>query len=629
MESWQTEYQKSISNPVDFWERASELVHWFQKADKILDDGKQPLYQWFSGSKSNICYNCLDVNLQEGRGDKPALIWESPVSASSQTYTFGEVFHEVGLIANGLRNLGVEKGDRVVIYMPNIPQAVFSMLACARIGAIHSVVFGGFAPPELAKRIDDADPKAILYASHAFEKGQVINYQSLVDEALDLVEKPLKVAVRFNRMEGAQESRHRPICWNDLKLHGNDVATCEHLDPSDPLYILYTSGTTGNPKGVIHDHTGYMLALKWSMQHVYQINEGDVFWAASDIGWAVGHSYIVYGPMLAGACALLYEGKPVGTPDETIYWQLCQKHHVKTLFTAPTALRSIKAKDPEGKKMGAFKLPNLKAVFLAGERSDTDTLSWLEKNLKVPAIDHWWQTETGWPMTATCLGYDGQSMKQGSCGRPVPGYQIEVVDDSGKPLPTNQAGNIVVRLPLPPGTLPSLWNNDKGFVDTYLSNFPGYFETYDAGYFDEDHNLWIISRTDDVINCAGHRLSTAQIEEVLSCHEDVAECAVVGVKDALKSQVPVGFVVLNQGSEPMDNKQLTSQLIDKVKHDLGAVWAFKTLFVVPALPKTRSGKVLRNVLRNLLDGEPAKVPPTIEDLGVLEQVRQAISLRMP
>ena len=618
-----SDYARSLRDPDGFWGDAASAVHWFKESDRVLDDRNPPFYRWFRGGQLNSCYNALDRHVEEGRADQLALVYDSPVTHTVKRFTFRELKNAVARVAGALRDQGVERGDRVIIYMPMIPETVQAMLACARIGAIHSVVFGGFAANELAARIDDATPKLIMTASCGIEVNRVIPYKPLLDEALELAShKPQKtLLLQRPQCEALMMTRSgRDVDWEDA-IGAASPVDCVALEATDPLYILYTSGTTGEPKGVVRDNGGHAVALAWSMKNVYGVSPGDVFWAASDVGWVVGHSYIVYAPLFHGCTTVLYEGKPVGTPDPGTFWRVIDDHNVNVLFTAPTAFRAIKKEDPDGTFIDKYDLSRFEALFLAGERCDSDTLRWAEDKLGVPVIDHWWQTESGWPMVANCLGMGPHPVKAGSPTKPVPGYDVRVLDDDGRALGDGEMGNLVVKLPLPPGCLPTLWNHDAAFQEKYTNPFPGYYLTADAGYRDEDGYWWIMSRTDDVINVAGHRLSTGQMEEVLASHQDVAECAVLGVADDLKGQLPLGLVVLKAGVERGEDA-IVPELIALVRETIGPVAAFKQAAVVARLPKTRSGKVLRGTVQKMADGDDYKVPATIDDPKILDEIRQ-------
>jgi propionyl-CoA synthetase len=612
-------YERSMRNPEAFWGAAAEDIYWDKRWDKVFDDSRKPFYRWFAGGRLNTCFNALDLHVERGRGKQLALIYDSPVTGTVRPYTYSALRDEVARTAGALGRQGIAPGDRVIIYMPMVPEAVIAMLACARIGAIHSVVFGGFASHELAKRIDDATPKMILSASCGIEPGRVVEYKPLLDQAIELCRHKPERCVVLQRPEApAQLHKGRDLDWGDF-LSGAPAAECVPMAATDPLYILYTSGTTGVPKGVVRDHGGHAVALKWSMGSIYGIGAGEVYWAASDIGWVVGHSYIVYAPLLKGCTTILYEGKPVGTPDPGAFWRLCAQHGVNALFTAPTAFRAIKKEDPQGTHIGKHDLSRFRTLFLAGERCDPDTLHWAEEHLRVPVIDHWWQTETGWPIAANCVGLGQLPVKPGSPTKAVPGYDVRVLDEANKELPPGQIGSIAIRLPMPPGCLPTLWNNDAGYESSYLTRHPGHYLTGDAGYEDEDGYLYIMSRVDDIINVAGHRLSTGAMEEVLAGHPDVAECAVVGVADALKGEIPVGFVVTKAGVNRSD-AELAKQLVERVRERIGPVAAFKLAMVVKRLPKTRSGKILRGTMKKIADGTEYGIPATIDDPATLDEI---------
>ncbi|MBF0303436.1 MAG: propionyl-CoA synthetase [Desulfamplus sp.] len=621
--SYKDAYEKSLNDPNSFWGSVAEDCHWYKKWDKVLDDSNKPFYRWFTGGEMNTCYNALDFHIDNGKGDRLALIYDSPVTDTKKTYTFKELRDEVAKFAGVLNSMGVEKGDRVIIYMPMIPEAAIAMLGCARIGAVHSVVFGGFAPNELATRINDAKPKVIISASCGIEVKKKIPYKPLLDKAIDLSESKPNATIIFQRpMETASLQNGRDYDWttlmSDAKPHG-----CVPVKATDPLYILYTSGTTGQPKGVVRDNGGHLVALKWTMKAVYNIDEGDVWWAASDIGWVVGHSYIVYAPLFKGATTVMFEGKPVGTPDAGTFWRVISEYKVKSMFTAPTAFRAIKREDPEAKLVKNYDLSKFEILFLAGERTDPDTLHWSERNLNVPVIDHWWQTETGWAIAANCMGIERFPVKAGSPTKAVPGWNVQVVDADCKVLPAGQIGAIVVKLPLPPGTLPTLWQNDDRYIKAYLEEFPGYYKTADAGFIDDEGYVYVMSRTDDIINVAGHRLSTGAMEEVLANHPDVAECAVMGVEDQLKGQVPLGFLVLNAGVT-RDHAEIVKEAVQMVRDQIGPVAAFKTATIVKRLPKTRSGKILRGTMRSIADKKEYKVPATIDDPVILQEIEESL-----
>ena len=616
-------YQRSIEDPEGFWAEAAEEIHWEKKWDRVLDDSNRPFYRWFAGGELNTCYNAVDRHVAAGRGAQPAIIHDSPVTDSTRTITYCELRDLVATFAGALRQQGIEKGDRVIIYMPMIPESVVAMLACARLGAIHSVVFGGFAARELATRIDDAKPKLIVSASCGIEGKRIIEYKPLLDQAIEIAQsKPKKCIILQRPQCAAALQPGRDVDWNDA-IDGVAPAECVAVAATDPLYILYTSGTTGIPKGVVRDNGGHAVAMKWTMSKVYNVAPGDVYWSASDIGWVVGHSYIVYAPLLHGCTTIVYEGKPVGTPDPGAFWRVIAQHNVKVLFTAPTAFRAIKREDPEGAYVKKYDLSNFKALFLAGERCDPDTLRWAENILGVPVIDHWWQTETAWAIAANCLGIEKLPVKAGSPTKPAPGYDVRILDEAGHEVPRGKIGSIVVKLPLPPGCLPTLWNNDDGFKNSYLREFPGYYATADAGYCDDDGYVYIMARTDDIINVAGHRLSTGGMEEVLASHNDVAECAVVGVVDQLKGEIPVGFVVLKAGVN-RPHEDIVKELIQAVRGKIGPVAAFKTATIVERLPKTRSGKILRGTIKRIADGAEWKMPATIDDPTVLDEIGGAL-----
>jgi propionyl-CoA synthetase len=612
-------YARWRAAPEAFWAEAAEAVHWYRRWDAVLDDSRRPFYRWFPGAQVNSCYNALDRHVDSGRGDQVALIYDSPVTSTVRTFTYRELRDEVARFAGVLAARGVCRGDRVVIYMPMVPETVIGMLACARIGAIHSVVFGGFASHELASRITDARPKAILTASCGIETDRVVPYQPLLDRAIELAEfKPECCIVLQRPHECATLMPGRDHDWTELVAKAAPVE-CVPVLATDPLYILYTSGTTGHPKGVVRDNGGHLVALNWSMRNIYGVEPGEVYWAASDLGWAVGHSYIVYAPLFHGNTTILYEGKPVGTPDAGAFWRVMSQHGVRAFFTAPTAFRAIRRDDPAGQHVRRYDLSGLRTLFLAGERTDPATLAWAEQQLGVPVIDHWWQTETGWPVGCNCVGLGLLPVKPGSCAVPVPGYDVRILTDEGGEARAGDTGNVVIRLPLPPGCLPTLWNNERGYEHTYLTAYPGYYLTADAGFKDEDGYLWIMSRTDDVINVAGHRLSTGQMEEVLAAHPDIAECAVVGVADALKGEVPLGLVVLKAGTV-RNREELVAELVDLVRQRIGPVASFKTATPVKRLPKTRSGKIVRGTIKKIADGVAYTVPPTIDDPAILEEI---------
>jgi propionyl-CoA synthetase len=621
-----TEYERSLSQPEKFWSEAAGLIDWDVAPQRILDSSNKPFYRWFPDGVLNTCYNALDRHVEHGRGDQLALVHDSPVTDTRRTFTYSELRDEVARLAGALTELGVTKGDTVIVYMPMIPEAAMAMLACARIGAVHSVVFGGFAAKELATRIDDAKPTVIMSASCGIEPGRIVDYKPLLDEAIDIADHKPSAVMMYQRPQArASMIEGRDVDWRDA-VEVAEPHACVPVGANDPLYILYTSGTTGIPKGVVRDNGGHAVALAWSMQSLYGISPGDVYWAASDVGWVVGHSYIVYGPLLHGCTTILYEGKPVGTPDPGAFWRVISEHKVNVLFTAPTAFRAIKRDDPDAEYMPPYDLTSLRALFLAGERCDPDTLRWAEEKLGVPVIDHWWQTESGWPMVTNPIGIETLEIKPGSPTVPVPGYDVRVLDDDDRECVADQIGAIVVKLPLPPGALTTLWNADDHFVDSYLRRFPGYYLTSDAGFKDEDGYVYIMSRIDDIINVAGHRLSTGAMEEVLSDHPDVAECAVIGVADQLKGQLPIGFVVLQAGAD-RDPDDIEAELVATVRDRIGPVAAFKSAIVVERLPKTRSGKILRATMRSIADGEEWKMPATIDDPAILDEIASALAQR--
>ena len=624
LSSFDETYRRWQDDPQAFWAAAAEPLYWHRRWEAVRDDSRPPFHRWFPGGEFNTCYNCVDRHIDRGRGRQLALIYDSPVTGTVRRFTFEELRDEVARVAGALAGQGVRAGDRVIVYMPMVPEAVFAMLACARIGAVHSVVFGGFAPGELAKRIDDAKPKLILSASCGIEVNRVVPYKPLLDEAIELAShKPARTVILQRPEAEAAMTGGRDLDWRET-VAGAEPADCVPVASTDPLYILYTSGTTGVPKGVVRDNGGHAVALHWSMEHVYGVGAGEVYWAGSDIGWVVGHSYIVYGPLLRGATTILFEGKPVGTPDPGAFWRVISQHGVNVFFTAPTAFRAIKKEDPEGAHLQRYDLSRFRTLFLAGERCDPDTLIWARDRLGVPVIDHWWQTETSWAIAANCVGLGILPVKPGSPTRAVPGFDVRVLDEEGAEMPAGRIGAIVVKLPLPPGCLPTLWNNDDGFVQSYLSRYPGYYLTGDAGYRDEDDYLYIMSRVDDIINVAGHRLSTGAMEEVLAYHPDVAECAVVGVADDLKGEVPVGFVVTKAGVTKGE-AELVPELVERVRSSIGPVAAFKQAAVVPRLPKTRSGKILRGTVKKIADGQPYTMPATIDDPAILDEITEALA----
>ncbi|WBT38963.1 propionyl-CoA synthetase [Hyphomicrobium sp. DMF-1] len=623
-------YNGWLADPEAFWGEAAKAVDWFKPADKIFDAGSGQYGRWFAGAECNTSYNCIDRHVKAGCGAQPAIIYDSPVTGTKRTVTYAELLDEVEVFAAALAGLGVTKGDRVVIYMPMVPEVAVAMLAAARLGAIHSVVFGGFAANELAVRLNDAKPKVIVSASCGIEPKTIVKYKPLLDAAIEMAaHKPAHCVVLQRPMETAALKAGRDLDWSELVAktrESGQKAACVPVKATDPLYILYTSGSTGQPKGVVRDNGGHMVALTWTMRNIYGVAPGDVFWSASDVGWVVGHSYIIYGPLLNGNTTIIYEGKPVGTPDAGAFWRVISEYKVAAFFTAPTALRAIKKEDPTGSQIANYDLTGLRTLFLAGERADPDTVRWAEQALGIPVIDHWWQTETGWAIAANPIGLEALPVKPGSPTVPMPGYDIHILDEDGHAVPQGQLGNIVVKLPLPPGCLPSLWNADERFGPSYTDHFPGYYKTADAGYRDEDGYLFIMGRTDDIINVAGHRLSTGAMEEVLSSHKDVAECAVIGAADALKGELPVGFIVLKAGVE-RDAKDIESEIVALVRERIGPVAAFKTVRVVGRLPKTRSGKILRGTIKKIADKADFKIPATIDDPAILDEIGAILSTR--
>lgn len=615
-------YEGWQKDPEAFWRDAATAIDWFKQPEAIFDPEQGVYGRWFTGGETNTCYNCLDRQVAAGLGDRRAFIHDSAMTGKVTVFTYSEVLTEVTAIAAALRNLGIKKGDRVVIYMPMVSEAIFSMLACARLGAVHSVVFGGFAAQELAARLNDSEAKLVISASCGLEPGRVVAYKPLLDQAIELARVKPKHSLIFQRPQLAAELRPErgDLDFAEVVDKARGVAVeCVPVKATDPLYILYTSGTTGQPKGVVRDNGGHMVSLAWSMFNIFGMKPGEVFWTASDIGWVVGHSYIVYAPLLTGNTSVIFEGKPVGTPDAGTFWRVVRDHDVKVLFTAPTAFRAIRRDDPEGKLVEKHDLRGMRALFLAGERADSETLKWAEQKLKVPVIDHWWQTETGWPVAANTVGLGLMPVKHGSPTRPMPGYTIDVLDDSGQPVPRGTLGNIVIKLPLPPGCLVSFWNADQRFREACLDEFPGYYKTADAGMVDEDGYIFVMARTDDIINCAGHRLSTGAMEEVCAKHPDVAECAVIGVHDATKGQIPCGFVVL-KNHVSRETADIAREVAELVRNEIGPVAAFKTVMVVNRLPKTRSGKILRGTMQKIADDMPWKMPATIDDPAILDEI---------
>lgn len=624
-------HARSLADPEGFWAEAAKEIDWIEPPTKIFDPSQGTYGRWFTGGVVNTCYNALDRHVERGRADQVALIHDSPLTNSVTKLTYAELLSEVQALAAVMQDFGVTKGDRVILYMPMVPEAVVAMLACARLGAVHSVVFGGFAAKELATRIDDAQPKLILSASCGIEPGRIVQYKPLLDEAIRLAGSKPKACIVLQRPELTCEmTPSRDYDWASLRrkaLNDGKKAPCVPVAATDPLYILYTSGTTGIPKGVVRDNGGHLVAVKWSMFNLYGVKPGEVWWCGSDIGWVVGHSYIVYGPLIHGATSIMYEGKPVGTPDAGAFWRVISEHKAVALFTAPTAFRAIRKEDPEGKFIRQYDLSKFRTLFLAGERADPATVEWAEQQLKVPVIDHWWQTETGWCIAGNPVGLGMLPVKHGSPTVPMPGYQVDVVDEAAKPVGPNTMGSIVIKLPMPPGCLPTLWNQDERFKEAYLSEFPGYYKTSDAGYKDEDGYVFVMGRTDDIINVAGHRLSTGGMEEILASHPDVAECAVLGVKDAIKGEVPCGFLVLKAGVTRAP-AAIEKEIIALVRDKLGPVAAFKLAITVGRLPKTRSGKILRGTIKKIADGESWTMPATIEDPKALDEIGEALKGRV-
>ena len=617
-------YRRSIEDKEGFWAEAAEQISWDKTWDKVLDDSNPPFYRWFSGGKLNTCYNCLDRHVDGGRADQAALIYDSPVTGTKKSYSYRELRDAVAKLAGAMAALGVTKGDRVIIYMPMIPEAAMAMLACARLGAVHSVVFGGFAANELATRIDDAKPKLMLSASCGIEPGRVVAYKPLLDGAIERAQHKPDHCIILQRPEAeAALTPGRDLDWEEAAAAA-EPADCVSVEATDPLYILYTSGTTGQPKGIVRDNGGHAVALYWSMKNIYDVEPGEVYWAASDVGWVVGHSYIVYAPLLHGNTTVIYEGKPVGTPDPGAFWRMIEEHKIVTLFTAPTAFRAIRQQDSTGEYLKKYDLGHFRALFLAGERCDPDTLHWAEDQLKVPVIDHWWQTETGWSIAANPMGIERLPIKAGSPTVGAPGWDLRVLDGEGREVSAGTIGAIVAKLPMPPGTFPTLWGAEDRYRQAYLNDYPGYYKTGDAGYIDEDGYVYVMARTDDIINVAGHRLSTGGMEEVLAGHPDVAECAVIGVADQLKGQLPLGFVVLNAGCD-RSAADIQGELVKMVRDQIGPVAAFKNVTVVKRLPKTRSGKILRATMRAIADSEPFNMPATIDDPAILDEIAEALS----
>ena len=616
-------YRRSLHEPEEFWAEAAKAIDWVEPWERVLDESRAPFFRWFAGGRMNTCANALDRHVDAGRADQPALIYDSPVTGTKAVFTYRELREAVARFAGAIAAQGVGRGDRVIVYMPMVAEALVAMLACARIGAVHSVVFGGFAANELATRIADAQPKVVVSASCGIEPGRIVEYKPLLDAAIAATQwKPDRCIILQRPMLEADLDPARDLEWHEA-VAGAEPMDCVPLAATDPLYIIYTSGTTGQPKGIVRDNGGHAVALAWSMKNVYDTDPGEVYWAASDIGWTVGHSYTVYGPLLHGCTTVLYEGKPVGTPDPGAFWRVCAEHGVSTLFTAPTAFRAIRQQDPDGEHIGRYDLSKLRALFLAGERCDPETLRWAEDKLGIPVIDHYWQTETGWPVAANCIGIERLPVVPGSPTRAVPGWDLHVLDDVGREQGPGEIGALAVKLPMPPGSSPTLWNAEERYRETYLSAFPGYYQTADAGYIDEDGYVFVMARTDDIINVAGHRLSTGAMEEVLAGHQDVAECAVIGVADDLKGQLPVGFLVLKAGVErPHD--EIVADVVQLVRERIGPVAVFKTAVVVERLPKTRSGKILRGTMRRIADGVPYTVPATIDEPTLLDDVSEAL-----
>jgi propionyl-CoA synthetase len=625
---YQEVYARWQRDPQGFWGEAAADIVWFEKPKKVFDPDAGIYGRWFTGGVCNTCFNAVDRHVDAGRGEQAAIIYDSPLAGEKRSITYHRLLTETQVLGGMLRDLGVQKGDRVILYMPMIPEAVIAMLACARIGAIHSVVFGGFAPRELATRIDDCKPIAILSASCGLEPGRIVAYKPLLDEAIRLSQHKPNVCLILQRPQAqAALNEGRDRDWAAMRdyalIHARSAFDCVPVAATDPLYILYTSGTTGRPKGVVRDNGGHMVALKWSMKNLYGVEPGEVYWAASDVGWVVGHSYIVYAPLFHGCTSILYEGKPVGTPDAGAFWRVIAEHNCAAMFTAPTAFRAIKKEDPQGRFFAQYDLSKFRTLFLAGERADPDTIVWAEKLLNVPVIDHWWQTETGWAIAGNPMGLGMLPVKLGSPTVAMPGYDVRIVDEACKELPAGTMGSIVVKLPLPPSCLPTLWQADERMCESYLDEFPGYYKTADAGYKDEDDYIYVMGRTDDIINVAGHRLSTGGMEEVLASHPDVAECAVLGIKDALKGEVPCGFIVLKSGVN-RPPAEIEKECIALIRDKIGPVAAFKLAITVGRLPKTRSGKILRGTIKKIADGDAWQMPATIDDPAVLDEIGMAL-----
>tara|TARA_Y100001970_G_scaffold3191_1_gene3718 strand:+ start:905 stop:2776 length:1872 start_codon:yes stop_codon:yes gene_type:complete len=621
--SYKKSYQNWQNNPISYWEEKAKHISWYKKPKKILDSSDAPFWTWFPDGELNTSYNCLDIHIKNGNGDRKALIYDSPVTQTKNTYTYKELLTKTEKIAGALQEHGVKKGDRVLIYMPMIPEAVASMLACARLGAIHVVVFGGFAPNELATRINDSRPKIIIAGSCGIEPGKIIEYKPMLDKAIELAKYKVKTCFIFQReICKANLIDDRDFNFQDV-IDNSYSVTPVPVKSNDPLYILYTSGTTGDPKGMVRDNGGHAVALKNSMNMVYGLQPGDVFWAASDIGWVVGHSYIVYAPLLSGCTSILYEGKPTGTPDAGSFWRVISEYNVSVMFTAPTALRAIKRDDPNGEEIKKYNLKNFRMQFLAGERADPSTIQWTEKHLNVPVIDHWWQTETGWAIAGNFAGLGLYEIKPGSTGRPSPGFDVQCLDEDGSIKPRGEIGALAIKLPLPPSCSSTLWQDRERYKKAYLEDFSGWYSSADAGYIDEEGYIWVMSRTDDIINCAGHRLSTGAMEEVLSKHENIAECAVVGIYDELKGQVPMGFIVINTGASKPNNI-IIDETINMIRNEIGPVASFRKVVIVNRLPKTRSGKILRSTMASIVDKKTYKIPATIDDETILDEIKEAI-----
>ena len=627
MSRYRETYDAWKADPEGFWREAAGAIDWFTPPTRVFDPEAGVYGRWFPDATCNTCFNCIDRHVEAGRGGQAALIHDSPITGTKRTLSFAELLDEVRTLAAVLRSRGVEKGDRVIIYMPMVPEAAVAMLACARLGAVHSVVFGGFASAELATRIDDATPRAILTASCGIEPARVVEYMPLVEGALEIAAHDVETVIVLQREQRRADLRPGRLDWaEEMQRHRGEAVECVEVAATDPLYVLYTSGTTGQPKGVVRDNGGHMVALAWSMEAMYGVRPGEVFWAASDVGWVVGHSYIVYAPLLAGNTSVVFEGKPVGTPDASTFWRILAEHRVAAFFTAPTAWRAVRAQDPRGEMAKGHDLSALRTLFLAGERADTATINWLEEVSGKPVIDHWWQTETGWTIAGNPAGLDLLPVKYGSLTVPMPGYDLRVLSDEGKEVAAGTLGNVVLRLPLPPGSLPTLWNAEGRFRDAYLSAFPGFYNTSDAGMLDEDGYVFVMARTDDIINVAGHRLSTGQMEEVVASHPDVAECAVVGIADEMKGQLPLGLMILNAGVE-RDTAEIEREVVALVRERIGPVAAFRLAVPVKRLPKTRSGKILRATVQQLADGEDVKVPATIDDPAILDEIAAALRER--